>query len=200
MQAVHHDVAGAEPVDDLGQRDGKGFAVHVNHQRGLAGIVQALAHTDAEEGRILAHQAIRNLALDSHGLAKDACRQSRRSGKGNDQRRGSKCHGMGIGGEDVYKRQLVENVEDMIAKMTALKSHGLSFSVDDFGTGYSSLAYLKRLPLDQLKIDHAFVRDILADAGSGAIAQTIISLGKAMGLSVIAEGVETCLLYTSRCV
>ena len=92
---------------------------------------------------------------------------------------------------ELTESMLVENIEDVIAKMTALKAHGLSFSLDDFGTGYSSLAYLKRLPLDQLKIDRAFVRDMLVDVTSGAIAQTIISLGRAMGLSVIAEGVET---------
>jgi diguanylate cyclase (GGDEF)-like protein/PAS domain S-box-containing protein len=92
---------------------------------------------------------------------------------------------------ELTESMLVENFEDVIAKMTELKSHGLSFSLDDFGTGYSSLAYLKRLPLDQLKIDRAFVRDMLVDATSGAIAQTIISLGRAMDLSVVAEGVET---------
>jgi EAL domain-containing protein (putative c-di-GMP-specific phosphodiesterase class I) len=92
---------------------------------------------------------------------------------------------------ELTESMLVENVEDVIAKMTELKSHGLSFSLDDFGTGYSSLAYLKRLPLDQLKIDRSFVRDMLVDLTSGAIAQTIISLGRAMELSVVAEGVET---------
>jgi EAL domain-containing protein (putative c-di-GMP-specific phosphodiesterase class I) len=92
---------------------------------------------------------------------------------------------------ELTESMLVHNLEDVIAKMTALKSHGLSFSLDDFGTGYSSLAYLKRLPLDQLKIDRAFVRDMLVDLTSGAIAQAVISLGRAMGLSVMAEGVET---------
>jgi EAL domain-containing protein (putative c-di-GMP-specific phosphodiesterase class I) len=86
---------------------------------------------------------------------------------------------------------LVENVEDVIAKMMELKAHGLRFSLDDFGTGYSSLSYLKRLPLDQLKIDISFIRDILVDASSATIAQTIIALGRAMGLAVIAEGVES---------
>jgi len=92
---------------------------------------------------------------------------------------------------ELTESMLVDNVEDVIAKMSILKSHGLRFSLDDFGTGYSSLSYLKRLPLDQLKIDLVFVRDILVDVTSGAIAQTIISLSKVMGLSVIAEGVET---------
>jgi diguanylate cyclase (GGDEF)-like protein/PAS domain S-box-containing protein len=92
---------------------------------------------------------------------------------------------------ELTESMLVDNFEEVITKMTELKSHGLSFALDDFGTGYSSLAYLKRLPLDQLKIDRTFVRDMLVDLTSGAIAQTIISLGRAMDMSVMAEGVET---------
>jgi len=92
---------------------------------------------------------------------------------------------------ELTESMLVDNLDEVIAKMSELKKHGLSFSLDDFGTGYSSLAYLKRLPLDQLKIDRVFVRDMLVDVSSGAIAQTIIALGRAMDLSVIAEGVET---------
>jgi diguanylate cyclase (GGDEF)-like protein/PAS domain S-box-containing protein len=86
---------------------------------------------------------------------------------------------------------LVENVEDIIEKMTALKKFGVSFSMDDFGTGYSSLSYLKLLPIDQLKIDRSFVRDVLTDSNDAAIARTIVALGQSLGLSVIAEGVET---------
>jgi diguanylate cyclase (GGDEF)-like protein/PAS domain S-box-containing protein len=92
---------------------------------------------------------------------------------------------------ELTESMLVENIEEVIDKMKELKSHGLKFSLDDFGTGYSSLAYLKKMPLDQLKIDRSFIRDILTDESSAAIAQTIISLSRAMGLPVIAEGVET---------
>ena len=92
---------------------------------------------------------------------------------------------------ELTESMLVHNFDDVVRKMTALKAHGLSFALDDFGTGYSSLSYLKRLPLDQLKIDQSFIRDLLVDTNSSVIAQTIISLSQAMGLSVIAEGVET---------
>ncbi len=86
---------------------------------------------------------------------------------------------------------LVENVQDVIEKMHALKAKGVGFSLDDFGTGYSSLTYLKRLPLDQLKIDRSFVSDVSIDANDAVIAKTIVALGQSLGLNVIAEGVET---------
>ena len=86
---------------------------------------------------------------------------------------------------------LVDDVEDAIIKMTALKAQGVGFSMDDFGTGYSSLSYLKRLPLDQLKIDQGFVKHLLTDPNDMAIAKMIIVLAESLGLAVIAEGVET---------
>jgi diguanylate cyclase (GGDEF)-like protein/PAS domain S-box-containing protein len=86
---------------------------------------------------------------------------------------------------------LLDNVDNVIATMQALKAHGLGFSLDDFGTGYSSLSYLKRLPLDQIKIDQGFVRDVLLDPSDAAIARSIIGLAGSLGLDVIAEGVET---------
>jgi EAL domain-containing protein (putative c-di-GMP-specific phosphodiesterase class I) len=86
---------------------------------------------------------------------------------------------------------LVSHVESTIEKMLALKSLGIRFSLDDFGTGFSSLMYLKRLPLDQLKIDKSFVRDLLFDKNDMSIAATVVALTHSLGLGVIAEGVET---------
>jgi diguanylate cyclase (GGDEF)-like protein/PAS domain S-box-containing protein len=86
---------------------------------------------------------------------------------------------------------LQNDIEDMIAKMNALAEIGVQFSLDDFGTGYSSLQYLKQLPLYQLKIDKSFVDTITTNQNDQAIVQTIIAMASSLGLSVIAEGVET---------
>ena len=86
---------------------------------------------------------------------------------------------------------LLDNIEDTISKMHEIKALGVGFSMDDFGTGYSSLQYIKQLPLDLIKIDQSFVRDITTDPNDAAIVQTIIAMTQTLGLSVIAEGVET---------
>ena len=91
---------------------------------------------------------------------------------------------------ELTESALIYDLHDVIEKMTTLKNSGISFSLDDFGTGYSSLSYLKQLPLDQLKIDQSFIKDIFTDSNDVAIAQMIIALSKSMGLGVIAEGVE----------
>jgi len=91
---------------------------------------------------------------------------------------------------ELTESMLVNDIEDIILKMSALKTKGVCFSLDDFGTGYSSLSYLKRLPLDQLKIDQSFVKNILNDSNDAAIAKMVIALGLSLNLNVIAEGVE----------
>jgi EAL domain-containing protein (putative c-di-GMP-specific phosphodiesterase class I) len=85
----------------------------------------------------------------------------------------------------------MSHVDEAIATLKSLQSAGAQIAVDDFGTGYSSLAYLKRFPIDALKIDQSFVRDVTTNADDAAIAMAIIQLAHSLGLKVIAEGVET---------
>lgn len=91
---------------------------------------------------------------------------------------------------EITESLLVIDVEDATAKLKKVKQTGASVSIDDFGTGYSSLAYLRQFPIDRLKIDRAFIKDI-PDSDDGTIAASVIVLAKALGLSVLAEGVET---------
>ncbi len=92
---------------------------------------------------------------------------------------------------EITETLLANNIPDVKAKMKELQQHGVTFSIGDFGTGYSSLSYLKQLPINQLKIDQGFVRDIINSSNDRAIAQAVITLADSMELQVIAEGVET---------
>ena len=86
---------------------------------------------------------------------------------------------------------LLVDIEDTIARMSALNKLGIRLALDDFGTGYSSLQYLKRLPLEQLKIDQSFIRELDTDKDDRAIVSTIIAMARNLNVEVIAEGVET---------
>jgi diguanylate cyclase (GGDEF)-like protein len=92
---------------------------------------------------------------------------------------------------ELVESLLLDNIEDTIATMNVLNEIGIRFSLDDFGTGYSSLQYLKRLPLNQLKIDQSFVRDLASNSSDQAIVRTIIAMANSLNLGIIAEGVET---------
>jgi EAL domain-containing protein (putative c-di-GMP-specific phosphodiesterase class I) len=86
---------------------------------------------------------------------------------------------------------LMNDTSETRNRMHAIKALGVGFSLDDFGTGYSSLAHLQRLPLDQLKIDQSFVQTLLTQPSDAAVARSVIALGHSLGMTVIAEGVET---------
>jgi EAL domain-containing protein (putative c-di-GMP-specific phosphodiesterase class I) len=92
---------------------------------------------------------------------------------------------------ELTESSLLEDIEANATTMSLLKKDGVQLSLDDFGTGYSSLQYLKQLPLDELKIDRSFVKDITSDNQDRSIVKTIITLAESVGMSVLAEGVET---------
>ncbi|MCG6872609.1 MAG: EAL domain-containing protein, partial [Gammaproteobacteria bacterium] len=86
---------------------------------------------------------------------------------------------------------LLSQPDAALSTLRALQERGVSLAVDDFGTGYCNLVYLKNMPVDRLKIDRSFIRDVAGDYRDAAVVQAIISLGQNLGLQVLAEGVET---------
>jgi predicted signal transduction protein with EAL and GGDEF domain len=92
---------------------------------------------------------------------------------------------------EITENMVLLNVERAIRTLNAIQSRGVRVAIDDFGTGYSSMSMLKRFPIDIIKIDQSFVRDLPHNAADNAIARAIIDMGKALGLMIVAEGVET---------
>ena len=92
---------------------------------------------------------------------------------------------------EITESMIMHNVGTTMQKLTALGNMGIRIAIDDFGTGHSSLAYLKRFPIDTLKIDRSFISDLTRNAEDKTITATIITMGKSLDLTVVAEGVET---------
>ena len=92
---------------------------------------------------------------------------------------------------EITESALADHTDAAVAIMRELRSAGIRLSIDDFGSGYSSMAYLKRLPIDELKIDRAFITDMLTDERDQPITRSIIALAHSLGLEVVAEGVES---------
>ena len=91
---------------------------------------------------------------------------------------------------EITESVFIDDMDDVIEKMNVLREYGIRFSMDDFGTGFSSLSYLRRLPIDTLKIDKTFIDTVVTDNPTRTIAETIIEMGKKLGFHTIAEGVE----------
>jgi EAL domain-containing protein (putative c-di-GMP-specific phosphodiesterase class I) len=85
----------------------------------------------------------------------------------------------------------MENIDSVYQTLNAIRNTGVQISIDDFGTGYSSLSHLKRLPIDAIKIDRSFIRDLISDSDDAAIVTAMLAMGRTMGMKVVAEGVMT---------
>jgi EAL domain-containing protein (putative c-di-GMP-specific phosphodiesterase class I) len=92
---------------------------------------------------------------------------------------------------EVTETVLLQDRESVLAQLTELRAHGVGIAIDDFGTGYSSLSYLRHLPIDKIKIDQSFVRDMLRERDASSIVQVIVALAHTLRHRVVAEGVET---------
>ena len=92
---------------------------------------------------------------------------------------------------EITESTMMRDVEHALAKLSAIRQLGVRLAIDDFGTGYSSLSQLKRFPIDTLKVDRSFIRDIPTNAEDIAITEAIIAMGRSLGVTVVAEGVET---------
>ena len=96
---------------------------------------------------------------------------------------------------EITESMIMHNVENAAERVAAMKNLGVRLAIDDFGTGYSSLSQLKRFPIDTLKVDRSFIKDIPGNSEDRAITEAIISLGKTLGVTVVAEGVETAMQH-----